>query len=289
MTSGSRLPEDTHPGRVRLEVASVLRSVAWYRDVLGLVPLEGSFRRAVLGVPGRPLVELRENPGALPVPPGGRLGLFHFALLLPDRPSLGRLVEHLFQRGVAMGASDHGVSEALYLRDPDGLGVEVYADRPREAWEYRQGRLVMGTLPLELEALVQVAGGERWEGAPRRTRMGHIHLHVGDLSRARVFYDDLLGLDATVTEYPGALFLSAGGYHHHLGVNSWAGSGAVAPEAGEARLLDWELVLPTQQGALDVAARLEGAGHPVEREGDPASPRVQDPWGTGLRLTGAKG
>jgi len=287
--AGSRLPAGTHPGRVRLEVASVLRSATWYQDVLGLVPLEGSFRRAVLGVPGRPLVELLEDPGARPVPPAGRLGLFHFALLLPDRPSLGSFVEHLLRRGVALGASDHGVSEALYLRDPDGLGVEVYADRPREAWEYREGRLVMGTLPLDLEALVQVAGGHRWEGAPRGTRMGHIHLHVGDLVRARAFYDELLGLDATVTDYPGALFLSAGGYHHHLGVNRWAGPGAVPAGPGEARLLDWELVLPTVQAAHEAAARLEGGDHPVDREGDPASLRVQDPWGTGLRLTGAKG
>lgn len=308
---GRRLPAEMRVGRVRLAVADLERSLTFYRRVLGLGLLGSAGGRAALGAPRAPgaadaeeaLVELHEHPGAAPVPRRGRLGLFHFAILLPDRPSLGRLLRHLGDVGVRPGASDHLVSEALYLHDPDGLGIEVYADRPRSEWRERNGELVMTTEPLDLESLLKAAlegagtggGGTpddgAWDGMPAGTTMGHVHLHVGDLERASAFYHEALGLDRTVWSYPGALFLSAGGYHHHLGLNTWA---ADAPPAGEghARLLEWEMILPTVDDADAALGGLEAAGHDVARAvGDvgtagtgAAGGLVRDPWGTPLRV-----
>jgi catechol-2,3-dioxygenase len=198
---------------------------------------------------GTVLVELRERTGARPVPPGGRLGLYHYAILLPDRGALGRFVRHLTEQGIRAGASDHRVSEALYLHDPDGLGIEVYADRPQSRWRQRNGELVMATEPLDLDALVAAAGARPWTGMPAGTRMGHVHLHVGDVAGASAFYHDALGFDRMVWSYPGALFMAAGGYHHHLGVNTWAAHQTAASD-DDACLLEWRINLP---GAADVA------------------------------------
>jgi catechol 2,3-dioxygenase len=282
---GYRLPAGTRPGRVRLQVADLDRSLAFYGQVLGFRVLHRTDRRASLGSTGgdTPLVELVERPGASPVPPRGRLGLYHFAVLLPDRPTLGRFVRHLMELGMRAGAADHLVSEALYLQDPDGLGIEVYADRPRSEWRHRDRQLVMATEPLDLAALVRAAGDAPWAGLPEGTTIGHLHLHVGDLERAAAFYHDAVGLDLVVWSYPGALFLSAGGYHHHLGVNTWA---AGAPPAGDAdaRLLEWELRTPTAEDADRALASVAAAGYVVERDADGGI--VRDPWGTTLRLRG---
>ncbi|MDQ3997790.1 MAG: VOC family protein, partial [Gemmatimonadota bacterium] len=280
---GYRLPDATRPGRVRLQISELERSLAYYRDVLGFRALAQLGRRATLGAQGhdRPLVELVERAGATPVPRRGRLGLYHFAILLPDRASLGRFVEHLARLGVRAGMSDHFVSEAIYLQDPDNLGIEVYADRPRSAWRHEGRQLAMATEALDVRDLVKAAGGEPWRGMPAGTTIGHVHLHVGDIDEAAAFYHEGLGLDKVVWSYPGALFLSAGGYHHHLGTNTWA---AGAPPAGEndARLLDWELVVPRPEDAEAAAGSVEAAGHRVTRAGD--SWMLTDPWGTTLRL-----
>lgn len=229
-----------------------------------------------------PLLELRERSGASPVPPGGRLGLFHYAILLPDRAALGRFASHLARLGVRAGAADHRVSEALYLQDPDGLGIEVYADRPRREWRQEAGELIMATDPLDVPSVVREGGGEPWTGMPPGTVMGHVHLQVGDLALAEAFYHEALGLDKVVWSYPGALFLSAGGYHHHLGVNTWA-AGATPAGDSEARLLDWEIVLPTAADVRAATASLAAAGHDVAEA--PGGSVVPDPWGTVLRIT----
>ena len=281
---GYRLPDSARPGRVVLQVADLERSVAYYEGVIGLGVLERSGERAVLGARegGDPLVELRERRGASPVPLRGRIGLYHFAILLPDRPSLGRFVSHLAELGVRAGASDHLVSEALYLQDPDGLGIEVYADRPRSEWRVQDRQLRMATEPLDLRDLARAAGDERWSGMPVGTRIGHLHLHVGDVDRARAFYHEGLGLDQVVWSYPGALFLSAGGYHHHLGVNTWA-AGAPPAGADDARLVEWELLLPAEEEVAAAVASLEEHGYDASR-GEGAGVVVRDPWGTALRL-----
>lgn len=283
---GWRLPAATRLGAVRLQVADLERSLAYYTGVLGLRVLERSADRVELTAEdgGDPLVELRERPGASPAPLRGRLGLFHFAILLPDRAALGRFVAHLAASGARAGASDHLVSEALYLQDPDGLGIEVYADRPRATWRHRERELLMDTRPLDLESLVRAAGGASWTGMPAGTVIGHVHLHVADTEEAAAFYHEGLGLDRVVWSYPGALFLSAGGYHHHLGLNTWAGPGAVPPRDTDARLLEWTVVLPRAEDAAAAAQSIEAAGHAATREGD--TWLTTDPWGTTLRIVG---
>lgn len=291
--SAYRLPADTRVGAVRLQVADLERSLAFYRDIIGLEPRERAAGRTLLAPPGagETLVELRERAGARPAPRGGRPGLYHFAILLPDRVALGHFLAHLGRMGARVGMADHLVSEAIYLSDPDGLGIEVYADRPRASWRRRGPEVAMATDPLNVRDLLQaageIAGTELAPGPagawrmPAGTRIGHLHLHVGDLAVAEAFYRAGLGLDVVVRSYPGALFLSAGGYHHHLGVNTWA---TRADPAGEedARLLEWELLLPRPEDVATVADRLIAAGHEVARDEDGF--RVPDPWGTVLRV-----
>ena len=280
---GYRLPAATQLGAVRLQVSDLDRSLEWYRRVLGLEVVGRTSGRAGLAPQGtgRTLVELHERRGATPVPRRGRLGLYHYALLLPDRPALGRFLHHLGEINERAGMSDHLVSEALYLSDPDGLGIEIYADRPRAAWRHQDRQLVMATDPLDVESVLAAGGGEPWTGMPAGTVLGHVHLYVDDLDRAAKFYHAGLGLDRVVWSYPGALVLSAGGYHHHLGTNTWA---AGAPLAGEndARLLEWEIVLPGTEDVRAAARSLEQAGASVESDGGMATPA--DPWGTRLRL-----
>jgi catechol 2,3-dioxygenase len=300
------LPDATRPGPVRLQVASLERSVAFYERVLGLRVLQdarapaaadvaadtpGTGADIALGTLGadRVLIRLHEMPGAHPAARPPRLGLYHFALLLPDRTALGRFAAHLARLEVRAGAGDHLVSEAFYLNDPDGLGIEVYADRPRESWRRAGGHLVMATDPVDVEDVVAAGGGVPWDGMPGRASIGHVHLHVGDLGQAQSFYADALGFEITTSSYPGALFLAAGDYHHHLGVNTWA-AGAVAAGPGDAQLLEWTLELPDAESVRAAGRRLAAAGYAVETGGGSgvaADARVvttRDPWGTTLAL-----
>lgn len=279
-----RLPDDTTVGAVQLQIADLDRSLTFYTGVLGLRVLEESRHAAVLGAEGsaNPLVELHEQKGVRPVPRRGLLGLFHFAILLPDRPALGRLLAHLAELGAQPGMSDHFVSEAIYLQDPDNLGIEVYRDRRRDEWREEDGQLAMSTVPLDVQSVLAESGGQRWAGMPAGTRMGHVHLHVGDIDDASRFYHDALGFDKVVWNYPGALFLAAGGYHHHLGTNTWA-RGAASAGADDARLLEWRLHLQTAEEVESAARSLAKAGNVIERDGTDAL--VSDPWGTRLRLT----
>ncbi len=284
--SGYRLPPDLRLGPVRLQVADLARSVQFYERILGLSLRQGNATTALLGTAnGVPLVELRERTGATPVPRRGRLGLFHFALLLPDRAALGRLLTHLAELGVQPGAADHLVSEAIYLNDPDGLGIEVYADRARADWKMDGDRLAMATLPLNVPDVVRSADGAKWTGLPVGARMGHVHLHVGDLDRAAAFYHHGLGLDRIVLDIPGALFLSAGGYHHHLGTNIWA-QGAEPATEKDARLLEWVMEVPLTGDLEHLSASLTAGGFTPVREGDHLV--VPDPWGTVVRVRSGK-
>lgn len=278
-----RLPAATHVGAVRLQVADLARSVDYYTGVLGLRVARATTEAAWLAPHDdeRVLVEIHAQRGLRPVPRQGRLGLFHFAILVPDRAALGRFVRHIADRGVYAGSADHAVSEAVYLTDPDGLGIEVYADRPRESWRLAGRELHMTTEPLDLRGLVRAAGDASWTGLPAGTTMGHVHLHVGDLAAGAAFYHAALGLDQVVWSYPGALFLSAGGYHHHLGTNTWAGAAPPARD-DEARLLDWALVLPDAPSRDAAVRSLSAAGFDAATDGDDVLAR--DPWGTAVRL-----
>ncbi len=287
--SGHRLPASTRLGPVVLQVADLERSRAFYARMLGLDSLTSSEGHARLGVLGsaETLLELVERPGVQPVAPRDRLGLFHFAVRVPDRAALAGFARHLGGLGIPVGMSDHAVSEAFYLSDPDGLGIEVYADRPRGQWRKSRNQLVMTTEPLDLGDLLAQAGSESWSGMPTGTDMGHIHLHVGDLQLATRFYHQGLGLDKVVWDYPGALFLSAGGYHHHVGINTWA---AGAPPAGpdDARLLSWTLLLPDEAEVERTAASLAAAGHHAFTE-EGGRQFARDPWGTMVELVAADG
>ncbi len=283
---GHRLPGGTYLGVVRLQVADLERSEEFYHRVLGLDAVGRRDGVTLLRAPGaeRDLLELVERQEARPVSPRGRIGLYHYAVLLPDRTALAAFVAHAAKLGLRLGMSDHLVSEAVYFSDPDGLGIEVYADRLRSSWRWRDGQLEMGTSPLDVADLLADAPKEPFRAVPARTVVGHLHLHVGDLTEAERFYHGALGLDKTVWSYPGALFLSAGGYHHHLGLNTWA---AGAPPAGpdDARLLSWSLELPARDAVEAAARRLESAGYAVAREDGRV--RTADPWGTTLELTTA--
>jgi catechol 2,3-dioxygenase len=281
-----RLPDETHVGHVTLQVSDLQRSVEYYSDVLGMAVLDrrDTVARLGVGATGQPLAVLQEKRGIGRAPRAGRFGLYHFAVLLPDRPSLGRFAAHLFASGVRPGMADHAVSEALYLTDPNGLGIEVYADRSRGSWTQNRNELVMVTEPLDIADVIASGKGNSWREMPEGTVMGHIHLHVGDINRAEAFYHATLGFDKTVWSYPGALFVSAGGYHHHVATNVWS----PGPSAGEqeARLLEWELIVPSAEEAARVARRLAEAGYAATDEGN--SWTTADPWGTRVRIVGER-
>lgn len=276
-----RLPGTAHVGAVHLQVSDPKRSLAYYEQVLGLRAYTATHDSASLSAHGdeQPLVTLHTRSGVRHAR-RGTLGLYHFAILLPQRAALGRFAAHLAALGVRVGMADHLVSEALYLSDPDGLGIEIYADRPRDVWEHRNRELTMATDPLDVTSVIAAASGEKWDGAPSGTTMGHVHLHVGSLDGAEAFYHRALGLDKTVWSYPGALFFSAGGYHHHLGTNVW--SPGPAPSADEAQLLEWELLVPSAKDVAAVGRSIRSAGYTAEDTVGGVA--AVDPWGTRVRI-----
>jgi catechol 2,3-dioxygenase len=274
-TQNAVLPATLRLGAAHLTVSDLDRSVGFYQDALGLRQHRRDGDVAALGAGAEDLLALHEHPGARPA--GRHAGLYHFALLFPNREELARAVARLaLTRTPISGASDHGVSEAIYLPDPDGNGIELYADRPRDQWPPPGGpdeRVGMFTRALDVhDLLATIAGEEPSRHAGDGLRMGHMHLHVGDLDAARAFYADTLGFEI-MTAYPGALFLAAGGYHHHLGVNTWRGEGVGPAPAGTAGLREWTVLLaPADLDAL--RARL-------------GSDVVEDPWGIRLRCAAA--
>jgi catechol 2,3-dioxygenase len=251
----------TSLGAVRLTVADLERVQDFYEQALGLRRLARAGDVVELGPDAEPLVALVGDEEA-PPRPGRSTGLFHLALLVPTRADLAQAMRRVLQAGRSFtGAADHLVSEALYLEDPEGNGVEIYRDRPREEWRYQNGRLAMATEPLDLEGLMAELPHEGEDlGMPAGTKIGHVHLQVADLAAAEAFYSTLLGFEVSVRGYPGALFVSAGGYHHHIGLNTWAGEGAPAPPPGSRGLRWFEVVLPSAAELGRVSDRLAAAG-----------------------------
>jgi catechol 2,3-dioxygenase len=256
---------ETTVGAVHLTVADLDRSERWYAHALGLDAARDD-GMARLSVGGSELLVLYEERGAQPV--RGHTGLYHYALLVPERSDLARWLAHVAQERIPLtGLSDHFVSEAIYLRDPDGHGIEIYRDRPRERWEHVGNTIRMGVEPLDVEDLLSASGGGT-ALVPAGTRMGHVHLHVADLGAAAAFYRDALGFDEMARLGDQALFLSAGGYHHHIGTNTWAGHGATPPPPGSAALRHATIVLPDAAERDRVAGRAADAGaEPVEVAG----------------------
>ena len=244
------LPNDAHIGRVSLTVRDLDQSVLFYRDVLGFRESKRHGRSSHLGTADRVLIELHENKNAV-AKPRRSTGLYHFAILVTSRAALGRSLRRLSEkRWPLSGASDHLVSEALYLDDPDGLGIEIYRDRPRSEWPVRNGQLLMATDPLDLQSVHDEPGAESpWSGLETGTVIGHVHLHVPHLDTAEQFYCGRIGFEPTVRGYPGALFVAAGGYHHHLGLNIWTGVGAPPPPAHAVGLRSFTIEADTVQPA----------------------------------------
>lgn len=255
---------------VSLVVPNLERSIRYYTDSIGLRLQDRSDGHATLGAGSRTLLQLAEQAGARPAQ-RARTGLYHFALLVPSRRDLARVLRHLVDARVPVsGASDHGVSEALYLTDPDGHGIEIYRDRPREEWPRDgAGNLSMTLDPFDAESiLAELAPGEpEFEGMADGTTMGHVHLHVRDLNEALAFYINVIGFDM-VQRYGGqAAFVSAGGYHHHLGMNTWAGVGVPPPPDDAARLTEVGILVPGSSSWNAVRGRLAEAKVPFEEVG----------------------
>jgi catechol 2,3-dioxygenase len=270
-----------HMGPVHLTVSHLVRSLDYYTSTIGLEMLETGTGRASLGSAGRELLVLVEEPGAPSA--RGYTGLFHFALLVPERPALARWLAHGARDQVPLeGLSDHTVSEAIYLRDPDDHGIEIYADRPRAQWEGRVGQMI-GTAPLDVESLLgelEDPETEPFDGLAPGTVMGHVHLTVSEIPATVDFYRDVVGL-GLMAHLPSAAFMSAGGYHHHLGANIWETAGRPHAPEGTAALRHATIVLPDTMERDRVVERVEAAGHGVE-DGD--YPAFVDPSGNRIVL-----
>jgi catechol 2,3-dioxygenase len=294
----------TSLGAVSLTVSDLGRARAFYEQVLGLVPSPAAPDDGPLSLTdaggGPALVVLHEDRNAAPFDTR-RSGLFHLAILVPSRIELARSLRRIADaRWPLSGASDHLVSEALYLRDADGNGIEIYRDRPRTHWPYDgRGAIQMDTLRLDLSGLLSEQDGDDVSDAAASaiaagTRIGHVHLQISELGAAERFYCDVLGFDATVRTYSGALFVSAGGYHHHLGLNTWQTRGAPPPSAGSLGLRSFEVLLPDDAALIRALDRVEAAAIDLDRldggpgpAGSPAPALVRDPFGLAVVLRSA--
>jgi catechol 2,3-dioxygenase len=281
MNPPTPLPNSTHIDSAVFKVADLKRSVHFYREVVGMEVMEQGQSEARLGAGERTILTLEEVPGANRQP-ANTTGLYHAAILFPDRATLARKVAQLSAAHFPFGYADHLVSEAFYLSDPDGNGLELYRDRAPEEWPRVDGKIVMDNAPIDFkEFFSSVDPNDPHLAdplAPAGTRLGHMHLRVADLRLAREFYIEQFGFDL-VTTYPGALFVSAGGYHHHLGLNVWESRGGKPPQEPSAGLRRFSVALPDEAAIEGLAERLEGCGVKVE-EGF----IVKDPFENEIRL-----
>jgi len=255
------LPPGTHISSITLTVKNLGRAQDFYEGQLGFIRQKHEASAVTLGASenGRPLIILEENTSA-ELRPRQLPGLFHAAFLYPSRYELARILQRLVRRGMRFqGFADHGVSEALYLSDPEGNGVELYADKPDKAWSWKDGQVQMGTDPLDLESLMSEIKSDnlKWSGTPPDTKIGHLHLQVSGIEPAESFWVKKVGFDITVRGYPGALFISAGGYHHHLGLNIWNSRGQKIPDDNITGLRSFSIVLPDREALSALGKRLE--------------------------------
>ncbi|KGM44909.1 VOC family protein [Neobacillus niacini] len=269
-----------YSSEVNLKVKNLDYALTFYQNIMGFKVLEKADRKAVLTANGKtPLVTL-EQPENVIAKEGRTSGLYHFAILLPSRADLSVFLRHFLSTGYELGAADHYVSEALYITDPDGNGIEVYRDRPSNEWSWKDGLVDMATVELDGNGLLAESNAE-WTGLPPGTIMGHIHLHVGELRKAEEFYTKGLGF-TVVSHYPQAVFLSTGGYHHHIAINMWQGEGVPAPPKNSVGLNWYSLVFPDASERESAMERLKQLGASVEKEADYYV--TSDPSGNQIRL-----
>lgn len=275
----------THVGLVTIAVSSLERSLNYYRDGLGFTVGEQNEQTVLLGAAtGAPIVALVVQPHAQPQP-ANTTGLYHFAILLPSRKDLGRFLSHIVMSHIPLdGYADHLVSEALYLSDPDGNGIEVYHDRPRSTWPIHNGLVAMASDPIDLTGLMAEGRQDTsdWTGLPPQTTLGHMHLRVANIQQAEQFYHQVLGF-AIMQHMPSALFVSAGGYHHHIGLNTWQSRNGPQPSHTAVGLRFFTIQLPDETELAKVLARLQAVGWPVEQREEGVV--LRDPWGNKLLPT----
>lgn len=257
-------PPSVYVGEVVIQVTDLQRSLQFYREIVGFQYVKETKGKAVLSADGNtPLLTLVQ-PADVTEKQERKTGLYHFAILLPTRKDLSSFLRHLVEKGLPIGASDHLVSEALYFSDPDGNGIEVYRDREASQWGWQEGKVAMATEPLDGKGLLAVSD-EKWSNLPAETIMGHIHLHVSELEKTEEFYVEGLGFDV-VTRYPGALFISTNGYHHHIGANVWNGAGAPPPSENSVGLKWFTLEFPTEERLEETVNALKNIDASVEKE-----------------------
>ncbi|MEM1505092.1 VOC family protein [Domibacillus sp. 8LH] len=265
----------TFVGEVSIRVTDLNRSIAFYTQIIGLKVLSQSEQQAVLTANGQTALVTLEQPEGVIRKAGRTSGLYHFAILLPERKDLAQFLRHLLQTGYRFGAADHYVSEAIYLDDPDGNGIEVYRDRPASEWTWNDGLVDMATVQLDGDSIL-AESEETFTGLPAGTIMGHIHLHVSNIPDAERFYTEGLGFEI-VSHYPQAIFTSTGRYHHHIALNTWQGVGAPRPAENSAGLNWYTIVFPNEEAREEAVARLQNIGANVDQyvTEDPAGNRIR--------------
>ena len=274
----------TFVGHVKIKVGNLERSLTFYQDVLGFKILEQTQSTAKLTTDGKTSILSIEQPENVLPKQRRTAGLYHFAILLPKRSDLANIVVHFVENGIRFAASDHLVSEALYLNDPDGNGIEIYSDRDPSIWRWEGTEVAMTTIPLDMKNLqTSIIPGKLWEGMPEETVMGHIHLHVSELEKTEEFYVKGLGFDV-VNQYGGqALFLSSGKYHHHIGVNVWNGIGVSQPPENSVGLDSFTLVFANEEVRKETINDLKNIGATVTEENNKFN--THDPSGNRIELS----
>jgi len=270
----------TFVGQVNLKVLDLERSLTFYKEIIGFKVLEQTERTASLSADGKTTLLSIEQPLNVSPKVGRTTGLYHYALLLPKRSDLAKIVHHFMENGVRFGSSDHLVSEALYLSDPDGNGIEIYIDRDPSEWEWNNGEVEMTVDPLNFTDLLSGGKQQSWKGLPAETVMGHIHLHVSELKKTEEFYVNGLGFEVVNRFGYQALFISSGKYHHHIGLNTWNGVGAPSPSENSVGLESFTLMLPNEDTRMALIENLKKIGAEVIEENqtiitiDPSGNRI---------------
>jgi len=284
MNSTYQIPATTHLGEVSLRISNLDRSIQFYTEVVGLKLLERSDKVATMTADGKQsLLRLEQLANAVTMPVRSTSGLYHFAILLPDRKSLGLALRNLAESGIEIGQGDHLVSEAFYISDPDQNGIEIYTDRPRDTWKRdADNNYIMSSDPVDVDSLFALAANEPWQGLPAGTVIGHVHFHVRSLEESRRFYTGVLGFDIVGNfANMSALFVSAGGYHHHIGLNIWAGTGAPVNPANATGIDYFTIIYEGKEQLEQAVEQLRQSNTSIEQQGkdwftiDPQNIRIR--------------